>query len=65
MKLLYLTSHYGNFSISDFSKKKSVHSINSLWFIAGLVFVTSGMNFSSMIINHVPELTDKVSGKDV
>jgi uncharacterized membrane protein len=47
--------------VLDFSKKKSVHSVNSLWFIGGLVFVIVTVNISSLILQNVPELKDAVS----
>lgn len=46
--------------ISDFSKKKSVHLVNSFWFIGGLVFVVVTVNISWFILQNVPELKDAV-----
>lgn len=47
-------------AISDFSKKKSVHSISSLWFIVGLAYIIAIVNISCFIIHYVPELKDAV-----
>lgn len=46
--------------VSDFSKKKSVHSVNSFWFIGGLAFVIVTVNISSFVLQNVPELKDAV-----
>jgi hypothetical protein len=45
---------------SDFSKKKSVHSVTSLWFITILIFVVVVVKLSSHILHDVPELKDAV-----
>lgn len=46
------------FPLLDFSKIKSVHSVNSFWFIAGLVYVVVIANIASEIAHHVPNLSN-------
>ena len=63
MKMKWFQNIFRDFTfatISDFSKKKSVHSINSLWFIFGLIYVVIIVNISSRVINYVPDLKDSV-----
>lgn len=46
------------FSCLDFNKMKSVHSIHSFYFIAGLAFILFAVNISKIILLDVPDLRD-------